>query len=198
MKIARNEITPALRALQFGLESPANIVAVANAAKMVIINRTLHEKLSLDRQPFRPYSTDVYYAPVDKRPPGYPKPSGGRTQRESHYTHKTTSYGSLSTLRGGKKLKTVAYDGGYGEYKAALGLGSAPQLSVSNRMLSDIQVRFTTARSALLFFGNRLSAAKAHGLHFGKFPFFGLHISEQAGLYRVLANQLAMIRGVKR
>jgi hypothetical protein len=198
MRIVKDEITPALKALQFGMRSSANVLAVANAARMVIVNRTLHEKLDVNRQPFTPYGTKRYYAPIEKRPPGYPIPSGGRTVAESHYMHKTTAYGSSSTLRGGRKLKTMAFDDGYGEYKAGIGRGSTPQLSVSNRMLSDIQARVLTLKSAVLFFGNRLSAAKAHGHHFGKRPFFGLHISEQAGLYEVLAKQLAMIKDVTR
>lgn len=180
MRIVKDEIGPTLKALQVGLESTANVLAVANAARMVIINRTLHEKLDLNRQPFAAYGTKRYYAPVDKRPPGYPAPSGGRT----------------TALKGGRKLKTVAYDEGYGDYKAGLGLGSAPQLSVSNRMLSDIQARVASAKSAVLFFGSRLSAAKAHGHHTGKRPFFGIHLSEQANLYKVLADQLVLIKGV--
>ena len=197
MRVVKNEIGPALRALTQGLESPANILAVANAARAVIVNRTLIEKLNVNRVPFNPYSTKVYYAPVEKRPAGYPKPTGGRTVSKSHYSHRKTAYGSSSTLHGGRKLKTVAYDGGYGEYKAALGFGSTPQLSVSNRMLSDIQAQIVNAKRAILFFGSRLSAAKAYRHHTGKFPFFGIHYSEQADLYGALGRQVAMIRGMK-
>lgn len=179
--IKKNEINKALKALSTGLQSPGNLLAVGNTARAVIMNRTVNEKLSSDRQPFRAYSKKRYYAPVDKRPAGYPKPGGGRTK----------------ALRGGRKLKTVAFDTGYGQYKAGLGLGDAPQLSVSNRMLSSIQAVVKGKKRVILFFGDRLSAAKAHGHDRGTRPFFNIHESEKANLYEALKRQILQIQGVR-
>lgn len=181
IRVKKDEITPTLKTLTAALSNKKRVLAVCNQAKRVIINRTSIEKLSANRQAFPAYSTKRYYAPVEKRPAGYPAPSGGRTKR----------------VDTGRKLKTVAYDDGYGQYKAAMGFGSAPQLSVSNRMLSDIQVNIQTAWRGVLFFGSRLSAAKASGLHKGKFPFFNLHISEHENLYKILRSQLMLIKGMK-
>jgi len=184
--IKKNEINRALKALTKGLQSPANMLAVGNTARAVIMNRTVVERVTCDRQPFKPYSTKPYYAPVESREPGYPKPKGGRRK----------------ATRGGRKLKTAVYGGGYGEYKASMGFGGAPQLSVSNRMLSSIQTRVQGARRVILFFGDRLSAAKAHGHHTGggnvpERRFFGLHPSEMVNLYETLRRQILKIQGMR-
>lgn len=100
----------------------------------------------------------TYYAPIDKRPAGYPRPSGGRT------THKIT----------GQPLKTVAYDDGYAGYKTGIGRGANPQLSVSHEMLNDMITEARFGR-ATIFFATGLSRAKAHGHYVsGRFKFFGL------------------------
>jgi len=184
--VNKNEVNRALKALAKGLQSPGNMLAVGNTARAVIMNRTVIERLSSDRAPFAPYSTRRYYAPVESRTPGYPKPKGGRRKAK----------------RGGRKLKTAVYEGGYGEYKASMGFGGTPQMSVSNRMLSSIQARVQGAKRVVLFFGDRLSAAKAHGHHTGagnlpKRQFFGLHPSEFANLYETLRRQILKIQGVR-
>lgn len=105
---------------------------------------------------FKSYSDEPYYAPVENRPAGYPAPRGGRTK------HKKT----------GRDLKTVVYDGGYGDYKAAMGFGSKPQLSVSGEMLGDM-VFARWRHGVIIYFISTLSRQKAAGHHTGKFPFFG-------------------------
>ena len=76
------------------------IAQLAGAAKGLITQRT-SAGISSSGSTFAPYKTGgTYYAPVERRPPGYPKPTGGRT------THEKT----------GAPLKSVAYDTGYGGY----------------------------------------------------------------------------------
>lgn len=179
MKVIQNEITPALRELVKGLSDKRAILGIANTAKATITARTLSGQ-SLDGGPFRAYSTKTYYAPIEGRDPGVPAPTGGRT----------------TALRGGRKLKSVVYDGGYGQYKAAIGRGTHPQLSVSHMTLDAMQVSVVSNKRAIIFFGAQAANQKAHGLHTGKFPFFGLRPDERANLYKALVTYLKTIKGV--
>ena len=134
---------------------PANggrklVAILAGKGKALIQTRTV-AGLGAGNKPFKPYSKKRYYAPIENRPPGYEKPSGGRD------THLLT----------GKPLKSMAYDGGYGEYKAAYGLGSKPTLSVSGKMLGAISIAEVSAKVAVLYFAGREEAAKAHGHQYG-------------------------------
>ena len=174
----RDEITPALKEVQDFLKSP-NMMDVGNAAKGVIVARTGRGE-SLEGGSFPAYSTEPFYASIERRPPGYPAPSGGRT----------------TAKRGGRKLKSVYYEGGWAQYKAAMGFGETPQLSVSHSMFTDIQVLTAGTHKVMLFWGDRLSANKAHGLHHGKFPFFGLQESERADLLGTFLSELRKLRGV--
>jgi hypothetical protein len=174
IRITNDTITPALGRLTAALKDVRMIFGVAADARTAIVSRTL-SGISLSGSMFPGYASGgTFYAPVKNRPPGYPSPKGGRTK----------------ALRGGRKLKTHAYGGGYGEYKAAQGLGGSPQLSVSNEMLGDIQIQVLGPRRAELFFGDRLSAVKAHRHHFGKFPFFGVTPSEQENLPAAILENL--------
>ncbi|MBU8914213.1 MAG: hypothetical protein KOO61_09335 [Spirochaetales bacterium] len=178
IRITKDEITPALRNVKKFLQNP-NMMDVGNAAKGVIVIRTGRGE-SLNGGTFPAYSTEPYYASIERRAPGYPAPAGGRS----------------TALRGGRKLKGHIYEGGYGEYKSAMGFGDKPQLSVSQSMLTDIQVAVLGPTRAILFFGDRLSANKAYGLHHGKFPFFGLQESERDDLLNTLLGNLRRLRGV--
>ncbi len=126
------------------------VVILAGKGKALIQARTA-EGLGTGNRPFAGYSTKRYYAPIAKRTPGYPKPSGGR---DAH-------------IRTGKPLKTMVFDSGYAGYKSGIGRGSAPQLSVSGKMLGAISIAEVHARTAILYFAGREEAAKAHGHHFG-------------------------------
>ena len=84
----------------------------------------------------------------------------------------------------------------YGDYKAKQGFGSKPQLSVSNQMLGDIQISVLGERRAELFFGSRLSAAKAHGHDQGKYPFFGVRPEEAENLHLSIARYLKAMKAV--
>ena len=179
VRITKDEITPALRGLTEGLKSKAAITGIANVAKAVIVNRTLAGE-SLTGGTFAAYSTRRYYAPTSGRAPGVPAPSGGRT----------------TALRGGRRLKTVVYDEGYGQYKAALGRGGTPQLSLSGMMLDAMMISVVSARRAIIFFASADANTKAFGLHAGKFPFFGLRATDAQGLYAELGAQLRRIKGV--
>lgn len=154
------------------------IVALAGKARSWVIARTSKGE-GPGGKPFSSYKTGIYYAPIAKRPPGYPKPSGGRRKH----------------LRTGKPLKSVAYAEGYAGYKAAIGRGKKPQLSVSGKMLGAIQIATISTQEAHLFFASREEAAKAHGHEFGttvpKRVFFDLSDVESEGqLNRVLAKEL--------
>lgn len=134
-----------LRASLPGGGNPTMIAEVLGTARTVIIQRT-SEGLDEDENPFTAYSSKPYYAPVDNRPPGYPKPSGG--------TPSTSG-------------KTIRYGSGYGEYKSAGGFGSKPQLGVSGKMLGAIVWTVQGPTYGFLFFSSAEEAAKAHGHQFG-------------------------------
>ena len=176
--VTKDEITPALRRVKNFLLNP-NMMDVGNTAKAVIVMRTGRGE-SLEGGQFPAYSTEPYYASIERRPPGYPAPAGGRN----------------TARRVGRKLKVHIYEGGYGEYKSAMGFGDKPQLSVSQSMLTDIQVMPMGRATVMLFFGDRLSAIKAYGLHYGKFPFFGLTEGERGDLLNTLLGNLRRLRGV--
>ena len=179
-RITKDEITPALKKLIGSMDGKRNIQLVANSVKAVITNRTLLGQ-SLSGGSFKPYSTKTYYAPIERRSPGTPAPTGGRN------THKKT----------GKKLKSMIYHS-YATYKAAMGFGATPQLSLTNKMLMAMQVSVISARKAIIFFAGALQNAKAHGLHHGKFPFFGIRTDEQKNPMAVLVNQLVKIKGMRK
>jgi hypothetical protein len=161
------------------LNSKRAILAVTNTAKAVITARTLTGQ-SLSGGPFAAYSTKPYYASVGARAPGVPAPSGGRD----------------TALRGGRKLKSRVYDAGYGQYKAALGRGATPQLSLTNMMLDAMLTQAASPQRGIIFFGSQAANQKAHGLHSGKFPFFGMLPSERSALYQSLAAYLRTLKGV--
>lgn len=177
--VERNNISPALGALGKKLGSSEPMQGILNAARSVIKMRTLAGE-SLTGGVFPAYSMRRYYAPVAKRPPGYPAPSGGRK----------------NALRGGRRLKSVAYDTGYGQYKAGIGRGSHPQLSVSNSMLDSMQGAVESPSRGVIFYANAHAAAKAHGHHMGKYPHFGLRNNERPRLYQAHAEVLRRVRGV--
>jgi hypothetical protein len=180
-RIKKDDITPALKNLLKSMDNKRNIQLVANTAKAIIVNRTLMGQ-SLNGGGFKPYSKKIYYAPIDRRVPGTPAPTGGRNTR----------------VKSGKKMKSMVFEGGYGQYKSALGRGGVPQLSLTNKMLSSMQVYVMSVRKAVIFFSGALSNAKAHGLHHGKFPFFGLRQSETKSPSAVLVNQLIKIKGMRK
>ena len=182
MRVTRDDITPALAGLLRGLNSPAPMQGALNAAKIAITMRTLSGE-SLRGGVFPGYSTDTYYAPVAGRPAGYPSPSGGRR----------------TAKRGGRRLKSMAFDepGGYGAYKAGIGRGASPQLSVSGALLDAIVGTVESPRRGVLSFASAHAAAKAAGHHTGKYPWFGLQERERPKLYAAIAAVLRRIRGVE-
>lgn len=138
------------------------VAILAGKARTVIIGRTT-QGLDVGNKPFTPYSREVYRAPISRRPPGYPKPTGGRSEN----------------ILTGKPIDSMVYDSGYGQYKAGIGRGSKVQLNVSGKMLGAIQIALTGATTAVLFFAGREEAAKAHGHQYGTAPrvkreFFGI------------------------
>lgn len=172
-RIRQDSITPALKSLSKELNDKKNALLVGNQAKAVIINRTLQGE-SLGGGAFSSYSKKPYYASAQNRKPGVPAPRGGR-----------------------KTAKGRVYEGGYGEYKAAIGRGGKPQLSLTGNMLQSIQVHVSSAKRVILFFGDAFANNKASGLHGGKFPFFGIKDSEGRDLLGTLKRQLKKIKGVK-
>lgn len=157
---------------------PRPVFNLAGAARSHIIARTSRGEGPGGR-PFPSYKPGIYYAPIAKRPVGYPKPSGGRRK----------------TLKTGRAMKTVAYAEGYAGYKAGIGRGKTPQLSVSGKMLGAIQIAQISATEAHLFFAGREEAAKAHGHEFGttvpKRVFFDLSdIESETELRRLLVKNI--------
>lgn len=137
------------------------IAELAGVGKGLIVART-SSGVGAGNRPFTPYSTKPYYAPIERRPAGYPKPSGGRSE----------------SLRGGKAMKSVFYAGGYKDYHSGIGRGSRVTLGVSGGMLNAISIATAGPMVAYLFFADRKEAAKAHGHTFGtvvpRRPFFDL------------------------
>lgn len=131
------------------------MLQLGGVAQSIIVTRT---QLGRDQSgaAFRGYSTRLMYAGMSRRPPGYPAPKGGTLSRTG---------------------RSMRFPGGYRQYKAGLGRGTTPQLSVSGKMLADIQVKAEDDR-AILYFGTARSAAIAHGHHFGtvvpRREFFGI------------------------
>jgi len=160
------------KAFKQEIPSRAAMGALASKGKTIIATRTLQGQSS-EGGSFHPYQTEPYYAPIENRPTGYPSPAGGELTKS------------------GKSMKFPKYS----DYKQSLGMGSRPQLSVSNEMLGDIDFIVTSKTKAVLFFTSRLSAAKAHGHHTGDFPFFDLRLSaDEAAMNDELRERLKEAR----
>ena len=137
-----------LKKFRLGLPAsgdPRIVVNLAGLGKSLITTRTQKGEGAGGRS-FAPYSKKTYYAPIDRRPPGYPSPSGGEPTKSG---------------------KSVKYAGGYAEYHGAQGFGSKVTLTVSGSMLGAIQIAVGGPTVAYLFFASREQAAKAHGHQFG-------------------------------
>ena len=124
---------------------PRMVVNVAGVAKSLITTRTQRGE-GAGGKPFTAYSKKTYYAPVERRTPGYPSPTGGAPTKSG---------------------KSVKYAGGYAEYKQGLGFGSKVTLTVSGQMLGAIAISVGGPTVAFLFFTSSEQAAKAHGHQFG-------------------------------
>lgn len=142
---------------------------IGNTARALIEMRTLAGD-DVEGNPFVGYSTRPMYASTAKRPAGYPLPAGGEL----------TDSG-----------KSMYFPGGYRQYKAGIGRGGTPNLSLSNQMLGDMQMRAEEER-AVIDFSTAESAAKAHGHHFGTVvpqrQFFGIQSNQDLG---ALEDELA-------
>jgi hypothetical protein len=154
---------------QFGVQTMLEIGGVASS---IIQTRTLLGR-DVRGSAFSPYSTKAFSAPITNRPPGYPAPRGGKRSKSG---------------------KTMRFRWGWRQYKDSLGRGVTPNLSLSNQMLSDIQVK-ATENTSTLYFGSAESAAKAHGHHFGtgylpERPFFGIgeDVREKEALEKELVD----------
>ena len=101
VRVVSDEITPALQKLISAVRGNQRMITVvASDARTTIQTRTL-AGTSLSGSAFTSYkSAGTYYAPIKSRTPGYPSPKGGRRK----------------ALRGGRTLKTAAFDRGYGDY----------------------------------------------------------------------------------
>lgn len=184
MKVTRDTASGALKDLEVGLDDTSHIAAVCEEARSLIFMRTLQGR-DMHGAAFQTYSTRRYYAPLgDKRPEGYPKPKGGRS------THKKNKK---------RKLKSMVFEHGYGQYKTGIGRPAFPNLSVSGQMLGDMATRVISSRKGEIFFTSRQSAAKAHGHHTGaalpERKFFGLTLDN---VDRLRAELLETIKETKK
>lgn len=153
VQIVKDTVSGGLSRLKTELSNGKKIFEVCELAKSLIVIRTLSGQ-DVDGTTFEPYSSRPYYAAIDDlyRPEGYPKPAGGRT------THKRNP---------GRKLKRMAFDEGYGQYKTGIGRPAFVQLSISGQMLADIETNVLNESEGELYFASAHSAAKAQGHHTG-------------------------------
>jgi len=125
---------------------------------------------------FPSYSTRRMYVSLNHMP----KPKGGRRVRLSSlkgtYTAERTvmadmTRGPMKRPRGtkttekkkGTKLKTVAYDHGYLQYRSCMGRGARPDLQFTGKMLAAFQIVQLTSKLVRLGFASKEEAAKALG-----------------------------------
>jgi len=94
-----------------------------------------------------------------------------------------------------KGTKFPDYSAGYKRWKTGQGYPATPNLSLTGEMMGDIQINIISPTFAVLFFGSRLSAAKAHKHHTGKFPFFDVQKKEYANLYAALLANIKRLKG---
>ena len=109
-----------------------------------------------------------------------PKPKGGRRVRLSrlkgtHTAHRIVmadmTRGPMKRPRGtkttekkkGTKLKTVAYDHGYLQFRSCMGRGARPDLQFTGKMLAAFQIVQLTPKLVRLGFTSKEEEAKALG-----------------------------------
>lgn len=145
-----------------------------------IINRTTKDGKDLDGEAFAPYSTERIYLSKHHRPkPG----KGGRTK----------------ALRGGRPLKTVAYDNGYKAYKGAVLGHTKPTLYGTSMMFAALSIRLEKNK-AILYFATARENAKAYAHNEGdgvpqrEFMGFGRFAGEMGALKAHHAAEVGRVR----
>lgn len=149
--------------------------SLGNAVRATTIKQT-SAGLDYTGRAFPGYSTRRLYVPLNHMP----KPKGGRRVRlsslkGSHTAHRivmadmtrsrmTKPRGTKTTeKKKGTKLKTVAYDHGYLQYRSCMGRGARPDLQFTGKMLAAFQIIQLTPRLVRLGFTSKEEAAKALG-----------------------------------
>ena len=89
-----------------------------------------------------------------------------------------------------KGTKFPSYTDSYKLWKTGKGHPAATNLSLTGEMLGDIQFKVISPNQALLFFGSKLSQAKAHRHHTGKYPFFGILPKEYAAMHAAILKNI--------
>ena len=140
---------------------------LASNARVMIHERT-RKGLNVNRTRFRAYSTDPYYRDAKERP----KAKGGRRKRKDS----------------NKKLSTVAYDGGYKQFKGATAGSTTVNLIASGEMFRGFKGRALSHNRAIVSFDNVKSSRKALILTARKGKFVGLNDAERKKLERHAAQ----------
>lgn len=126
---------------------------VAADARNIVVERSLRGK-DVNRQPFVPYSEKPLYMAQDHRP----KPKGGRRRSQD----------------GRRKLKTVAYDGGYAEFARKTKRKKRVNLFASGDMFRSFQAQPVSPLRAIVAFTRNNPALKALGNQQRR-EFVGIH-----------------------
>ena len=148
---------------------------IGNGVRATIVKMT-SEGVDYNGRAFRRYSTRRLYVPLDHMP----KPKGGRRVRLSSLKGTFTAErivmadmtrGPMKRPRGtkgtekkkGTKLKSVAYDHGYLQYRSCMGRGARVDLEFTGRMLAAFQIVQCNNSLVRLGFVSKQEAAKALG-----------------------------------
>jgi len=116
---------------------------IGNDVRATVIKKTSEGRDYLGRK-FKAYSTRRIYVSKTHKP----KPKGGRRKR----------------LRGSAPMKSVAYDGGYKQYREAHGRSAdVVDLTFTGKMLGAFQIVRLTPKSVRLGFVSKSEQAKALG-----------------------------------
>lgn len=147
------ELKADLKKLGRLLDKAPIVGRLAADARNIIVQRTL-KGIDANGNKFAAYSKEPIYMTRTHRP----RPHGGRRQ---------------SKTGTGRRLKTVAYDGGYAQFKREMAGHDTPDLFASGQMFRGFQAKTINSRRAIVMFTNRAAAEKALG-NTAKREFVGL------------------------
>ena len=142
---------------------------IGNAVRATTVKMT-SEGVDYTGRPFPGYSTTRMYVPLDSMP----KPKGGRRVRLSSLkglftaerivmANMTRSKAPAARAKKGTKLKSVAYDHGYLQYRSCMGRGARVDLQFTGKMLAAFQIVRCNNYLVRLGFVSKQEAAKALG-----------------------------------
>lgn len=160
-----------VRGLQTNAEvKEADILYALNRQKSRILDRT-RRGVDINGQPFKPYSTNLYYY--------YPAKFAKNRKAGVSRFHKKTDrfYGSRTALG-------IRFDGGYAAFKQSLGRANVDLTGPSApHMLQEIAVKTTGRTSGTMgIYGAAADRAEGHNIGAGHLPkreFFGASLKDE-------------------